>query len=107
MHVEYGLKILGSIKQLDTVVEIIKCHHERYDGTGYPYQLKGEAIPIGSRIIALADTFDALVSSRSYRNSISVIDAIEIIKEQSGKQLDYNVVQAFLKVVDKFEFDEE
>ncbi len=105
MHVEYGIKILGSIKQLDTVVEIIKCHHERYDGTGYPYGLKGEEIPIGARIIALADTFDALVSSRSYRTSHSPEDALELLKEQAGKQLDYNVVQAFLNIVDKFEFD--
>jgi len=103
-HVEYGLKILGSIKQLDSVVTIIKCHHERYDGTGYPYGLKGEEIPIGSRIIALADTFDALTSTRAYRGSISVEEAIEQIKEQSGKQLDYNVVQAFLRVVDGFNF---
>lgn len=104
-HVEYGLKILGSIKQLDSVVNIIKAHHERYDGTGYPYGLKGEEIPIGARIIALADTFDALISTRAYRNSHSVAEAVEIITAQAGKQLDYNVVQAFLRVVDNFEYN--
>ena len=103
-HVEYGLKILGSIKQLDSVVAIIKCHHERYDGTGYPYGLKGEEIPMGARIIALADTFDALVSARSYRDSLDLSKAVDLIKSYAGKQLDYNVVQAFLKAVDKFDF---
>ncbi|MCQ2957342.1 MAG: response regulator [Candidatus Gastranaerophilales bacterium] len=104
-HVEYSLKILGSIKQLDAVVNIIKCHHERYDGSGYPYGMRGEEIPIGARIIALADTFDALISSRAYRNSKTIDEALEIIKAQAGKQLDYNVVQAFLRIVNKFDFD--
>ena len=104
-HVEYGLKILGSIKQLDSVVSIIKCHHERYDGTGYPYGLKGEEIPMGARIIALADTFDALISARAYRGSMDLTKAVDLIKSYAGKQLDYNVVQAFLKVVDKFDFN--
>lgn len=105
-HVEYGLNILGSIKQLDSVVAIIKCHHERYDGSGYPYGLRGEEIPIGARIIALADTFDALISSRAYRNSMPLEKAVELISSYAGKQLDYNVVQAFLRVVDKFDFTE-
>ena len=104
-HVEYGLKILGSIKQLDSVVNIIKAHHERYDGTGYPYGLKGEEIPIGARIIALADTFDALISNRAYRTSLTFAEAIETIKSQAGKQLDYNVVQAFLRIVDNIEYN--
>ena len=104
-HVEYGLNILGSIKQLNTVVNIIKYHHERYDGSGYPNGIKGEEIPIGARIIGLADTFDALISNRVYRNSLPLEKAISIIEEQAGKQLDYNVVQAFLKVVNKLDFD--
>ena len=104
-HVSYGLNILGSIKQLDSVVPIIKYHHERYDGTGYPYGLKGEEIPIGARIIALADTFDALTSSRVYRASVPVDKAIELLKSFAGKQLDYNVVQAFLKIVNKFDVE--
>ncbi len=105
-HVSYGLNIIGNIKQLETVVPIIKYHHERYDGSGYPYGLKGEEIPIGARIIGLADTFDALTSSRAYRQPISVNEALEVIKSLSGNQLDYNVVQAFLRVKDKFDFDD-
>jgi len=105
-HVEYGMNILGNIKQLNSVVDIIKYHHERYDGSGYPYGIKGEEIPIGARIIALADTFDALISARAYRNSMPSDKAIEQISSQAGKQLDYNVVQAFLKIIDKFDFSE-
>jgi len=105
-HVEYGLHILDSIKQLSSVVNIIKYHHERYDGSGYPYGLKGEEIPIGARIIGLADTFDALVSSRVYRKALSLDEALAVIKEQAGKQFDYNVVQAFLRIVDSFDFEE-
>ena len=104
-HVAYGLNIIGNITQLESVVPIIKYHHERYDGSGYPYGLKGEEIPIGARIIGLADTFDALVSTRAYRQSISVDEAVEVLKSLSGKQLDYNVVQAFLKIKDKFVFE--
>lgn len=104
-HVEYGLNILGNIKQLDSVVNIIKYHHERYDGSGYPNGITGEEIPIGARIIGLADTFDALISARVYRDSMPLEKAIEIIKAQAGQQLDYNVVQAFLRVVDKFDFN--
>ena len=105
-HVSYGLNIIGNITQLEAVVPIIKYHHERYDGSGYPYGLKGEEIPIGARIIGLADTFDALISSRAYRQPISVDEAIDVIKSLSGNQLDYNVVQAFLRVKDKFDFDD-
>ena len=105
-HVSYGINIIGNITQMESVVPIIKYHHERYDGTGYPYGLKGEEIPIGARIIGLADTFDALVSTRAYRQPMPVNDAIELIKTLAGNQLDYNVVQAFLRVKDKFVFDE-
>ena len=104
-HVSYGLNIIGSIKQLESVVPIIKYHHERYDGTGYPYGIKGEEIPIGARIIGLADTFDALTSARSYRQPMEVDKAIEIIKSLAGNQLDYNVVQAFLRIKDNFDFE--
>ena len=66
-----------------------------------------EKAPIGARIIALADTFDALVSARAYRDSMELTKAIELISSYAGKQLDYNVVQAFLRIVDKFDFTEE
>ena len=94
-HITYSVKILEDIKQLKDVVEIIKYHHEKYDGTGYPYGTKGEDIPIGSRIIAVGDAFDSIISNRIYRNKIGFNEALEEIKKASGTQFDPVVVKAF------------
>lgn len=94
-HITYSVKILEDIKQLKDVVEIIKYHHEKYDGTGYPFGIKGEEIPVGARIIAVADAFDSIVSNRIYRNKIELTDALNKIKETSGTQFDPIVVKAF------------
>lgn len=94
-HITYSVKILEDIKQLKDVVEIIKYHHEKYDGTGYPYGIKGEDIPIGSRIIAVGDAFDSIISNRIYRNKIGFNEALEEIKKASGTQFDPVVVKAF------------
>lgn len=94
-HITYSVKILEDIKQLKDVVEIIKYHHEKYDGTGYPYGIKGEDIPIGSRIIAVADTFDSIISNRIYRNQVEMSEAKQKIIEGSGSQFDPIVVKAF------------
>ncbi|MFA6988666.1 MAG: HD domain-containing phosphohydrolase [Candidatus Gastranaerophilaceae bacterium] len=98
-HVQKGVKILEEIKQLDSVVNIIKFHHERFDGLGYPYKLKNEEIPLGSMIIAVADAFDGMTSDRPYRKGMETEKAIEIIKGNSGKQFNPKVVDAFLEVV--------
>ena len=94
-HITYSVKILEDIKQLKDVVEIIKYHHEKYDGTGYPFGIRGEEIPMGSRIIAVTDAFDSVVSDRSYRNKIDMHEALEKIKTGSGTQFDPVVVKAF------------
>lgn len=94
-HITYSVKILEDIKQLKDVVEIIKYHHEKYDGTGYPYCIKGEDIPMGSRIIAVADAFDSIISNRIYRNKVELDKALEEIKKASGTQFDPVVVRAF------------
>ncbi len=94
-HITYSVKILEDIKQLKDVVEIIKYHHEKYDGTGYPYGTKGEDIPIGSRIIAVADTFDSIISNRIYRNQVEMSEAKQKIIEGAGTQFDPIVVKAF------------
>ncbi len=94
-HVEHSVKILEDIKQLKDVVEIIKYHHERYDGNGYPYGLKGDEIPLNARIISIADAYDSLVSNRIYREGLPHNEAINKIKEQSGQQFDPMVVEAF------------
>lgn len=98
-HVGHGVKILEDIKQLKEVVEIIKYHHEKYDGTGYPYGVKGEDIPLSSRIIAIADAYDSMVSNRSYREGLPHEEAMRRIREQSGKQFDPKVVEAFEAII--------
>ena len=100
-HITYSVKILEDIKQLKDVVEIIKYHHEKYDGTGYPHGAKGEEIPLGSKIIAISDAFDSVISNRIYRNKISLNEALEEIKKASSTQFDPIVVQAFEECFDK------
>ncbi len=100
-HISYSVKILEDIKQLKDVVEIIKYHHEKYDGTGYPAGIKGDEIPVGSRIIALADAFDSIVSNRIYRNRLDYSDALQEIKKYSGTQFDPDVVNAFENCFDE------
>ena len=88
---------------LDETTSFIKHHHERYDGKGYPDELKGEDIPLGARIISVADSYDAMTSARSYRRvPFTKDEAIEEIKRNSGSQFDSKVVEFFLRVVDKF-----
>lgn len=94
-HITYSVKILEDIKQLKDVVEIIKFHHEKYDGTGYPFGISGEDIPIGSRIIAVADAFDSIISNRIYRNKVELDEALSKIRENSGTHFDPVVVKAF------------
>lgn len=100
MHVEQGVKILEDIKQLDSVIDIIKYHHERFDGVGYPYALKGDEIPLGAKIISIADTFDSIISERAYRQPLNELEAIEIIKQASGSQFDPLLVEAFCDIID-------
>ncbi len=94
-------KTLQSIEDVDfvnTAYQIAKYHHERWDGKGYPEGLKGEEIPLVARIVAVADVYDALVSKRCYKDAFEESKAIAIIREESGRQFDPLVVEAFLKV---------
>ncbi len=98
-HVHHSVKILDDIKQLADVVEIIKYHHEFFDGTGYPYGLKGEEIPIGSRIIAVSDAFDSMVTPKVYRQQVVPSEALAKIKALVGKQFDPIVVETFEQIL--------
>ncbi len=98
-HVHHSVRILDDIKQLSDVVEIIKYHHEFYDGTGYPYGLKGDDIPIGSRIIAVADAFDSMVTPKVYRQQVVPSEALAKIKALSGKQFDPIVIEQFEQIL--------
>lgn len=98
-HVDHGVRILEDIKQLKGVVEIIKYHHEHYDGSGYPMGLKGEQIPIGARIIAIADAYDGMVSNRAYRQGVDYEKALMNIKKLSGTQFDPELTYAFEQIL--------
>ncbi|MFH0984227.1 MAG: HD domain-containing phosphohydrolase [Candidatus Omnitrophota bacterium] len=94
-----GANLLRSISSLKPVLPIVMHRHERYDGKGYPQGLKGEEIPLGARIVAVADSFMAMVSKRHYRQQMTVQDALEEILKHKGTQFDPVVVDAFLKVM--------
>ena len=98
-HLEHGIKILEEIKQLKEVIKIIKYHHEKFDGTGYPYGLKGEEIPLSAKIISIADAYDSMTSNRAYRVSLSHEEAMRRIEEQSGLQFDPTVVETFKEII--------
>jgi HD-GYP domain-containing protein (c-di-GMP phosphodiesterase class II)/HAMP domain-containing protein len=96
-HPDLGAGIVGPVSSLGPVVPILQHHHERWDGTGYPGRLSGEEIPLGSRILAVADAYEAMTSDRAYRNAMSVAEALSILKAGSGHQWDPRVVKAFLR----------
>jgi putative nucleotidyltransferase with HDIG domain len=100
-HPLQGAHILEPIGFLHDIVEIIKQHHEHFDGAGYPYGLKGEEISLEARIIAVADAYDAMISDRSYRKALSKEEAIKELQKYSNSQFDQNVVEALLRVLKK------
>ena len=95
------VKPVASVAGLDRITGIILHHHERYDGGGYPHGLKGDDIPFGARVIAVADTLSAMASNRPYRNAIEFSRIIEEIESCSGSQFDPLIVSEFLKISDK------
>jgi diguanylate cyclase (GGDEF)-like protein/PAS domain S-box-containing protein/putative nucleotidyltransferase with HDIG domain len=100
-HPIIGANILKDIKFLEKEIPIILHHHERFDGNGYPYGLKGREIPLGARIIAIADAFDAMISGRGYKKSISLEDTLKEIKMASGTQFAPEIVNKFIEVLEK------
>ncbi|MFI5113700.1 MAG: HD domain-containing phosphohydrolase [Terriglobales bacterium] len=99
-HAYYGYKILSKISFLTEAAEIVYAHQERYDGTGYPRGLKGEEIPLGARIFAIADTLDAMTSDRPYRAAQTIQAARKEIESWSGRQFDPQIVKVFLEMPD-------
>lgn len=102
-HPEVGAKILQDIKQIKDIIPGVMHHHERYDGKGYPSGLAGEDIPLMGRIICLADCFDAMTSSRTYRKALPLEVALTEIRRCSGTQFDPRLAEAFLQIgIDNF-----
>lgn len=98
-HPVIGQTIIKGIKFLFDIGEVVRHHHERYDGNGYPAGIKGEEIPLESRIIAVADTYDAITTDRSYRKGSTHDEALVELKRVSGSQLDPELVEIFCRVV--------
>jgi putative two-component system response regulator len=95
-HPGKGAEIIGQVPELAYVADIVRHHHERMDGTGYPDGLRGQSIPHLARIIAVADAFEAMTSHRAYRSRLPVAEAVRRLQEAAGTQFDENVVQVFL-----------
>ncbi|MDD5748396.1 MAG: GAF domain-containing protein [Actinomycetota bacterium] len=104
-HPQLGDSIIEPVGFLEEPRNIILHHHERYDGKGYPDGLKGEEIPLGARILAVADSFEAMMSDRPYRKALSIEDAVKEIENNAGGQFDPLVVRAFIEVVREGKFD--
>ncbi len=100
-HTIKGQEILAGIAFLERAREIALTHHERFDGTGYPYGVRGEEIALSGRIVALADVFDALTSERCYKPAFPVETALRIIKEEEGRQFDPRVMKGFFRRLDE------
>jgi HD-GYP domain-containing protein (c-di-GMP phosphodiesterase class II) len=101
-HPVKGAQILRPLQILRPAIPIIMYHHEKYNGTGYPSQLKGGQIPLGARIMSVADAFEAMVYGRPYRQRMNIASAIREVKRKSGTQFDPRIVEAFLRVIKRF-----
>jgi len=103
-HPVFGAQIMGPVKAFQKILPYMFHHHERFAAKGYPYGIKGEEIPLPARIIAVADSFDAMTSDRPYRKALSLEAALKELKDNSGTQFDPDVVKAFIKLIDLRKF---
>jgi putative nucleotidyltransferase with HDIG domain len=99
LHTEIGARILSQFHLFRSGADIVLHHHEAFDGSGYPGRLAGAAIPIGARVVAVADAFDAMTSDRPYRGALSVVEAIDRLRAGAGRQWDPVVVDALIGLV--------
>jgi HD-GYP domain-containing protein (c-di-GMP phosphodiesterase class II) len=100
LHTTIAVDLLGPIQYLAPALEIPKYHHEKWDGTGYPFGLKGEYIPLAARLFTVVDVYDALTSDRPYRGAWPHEKAVEYLRAESGRHFDPKVVKIFLKMLD-------
>lgn len=107
-HSEIGYNILNKVKSLKNIAVIVKHHHERWDGAGYPTGISGKDIPLESRIINIADAYDAMISNRIYRDNLSKALAIREIRNNMGKQFDPIIARLFIDLIQSgFDIDKE
>jgi HD-GYP domain-containing protein (c-di-GMP phosphodiesterase class II) len=100
-HPTFAYEMLAPIDYLKKAIDIPYCHHERWDGSGYPRGLKGEQIPLAARIFAVVDVYDALTSDRPYRPAWSVKRTLDYIRDESGKHFDPQVVELFFRLMEE------
>ncbi len=102
-HPAIGVRILGEphSELIAMAREVARCHHERWDGHGYPLGLRGEEIPLSGRIVGLADVFDALVSRRCYKDPFPLDMAVDIVRSEEANHFDPDVVRAFMGCLDE------
>ncbi len=100
-HPEYGWAILNSVPGLERTSLLVLHHHERFDGKGYPAGLSGKSIPLGARIVAVVDTFDAMLSNRPYRKGFSAGEVLERLEPEAGTQFDPDVLQHFFDITSR------
>lgn len=99
LHPQIGRKILERAHGFEPILDAVELHHENYDGSGYPYGLSGERIPLAARIIRVADAFDAMTTNRSYRPALAVEVAMDTIHSGQGREFEERCVWALLRVV--------
>ena len=100
-HPEEGIEIIKSVKSLEKIIPIIKHHHEKIDGTGYPDKLKGDEIPYLARVLSVVDSFDAMTSNRPYNKRRSYEEAIGELRKFSGTQFDPYIAEKFIEVIEE------
>ena len=100
-HPDDGAKMLERMKFSDKVVEIVRCHHERFNGEGYPRGLRGKEIPLGSRIISVVESYSAMIHDRPARMALSEREALDTLKENYGLRYDMEVIRCFVTVMEK------
>ena len=98
-HVIIGAQILAPLVHLGDIVAMVKSHHERFDGTGYPDGLRGDEVPLGGRIIGVAEVYDALTTARPYQEKMTPEQAVERMADLSGTVLDPRVFEALVRLV--------
>jgi HD-GYP domain-containing protein (c-di-GMP phosphodiesterase class II) len=101
LHPAYAYALLSPIAYLNPVLDIPYCHHEKWDGSGYPQGLRGEQIPLSARIFSLIDVWDALCSERPYRSAWPEEQVVAYIQDQSGSHFDPDLTQLFLETIKK------
>jgi HD-GYP domain-containing protein (c-di-GMP phosphodiesterase class II) len=106
LHPAIGKEILSKIEEnISTAILIAYCHQERWDGKGYPLEIKGESIPLVSRIVSVADSYDAMTNDSTYRKPLSTIEAIDELKRCSGRQFDPEIVGVFIEYLEECKYN--